>query len=101
MTVLDFRKLIQNSKSTCVWLMIPSGGNCSVDKNSYQIAVELDLDLCEDGDFIFATRDANTGEIKLRATRDSAMGNALTFHGSYEEGIVLEGEFIKSEDRGI
>ena len=92
MTILEFKELIQNSKSTSVWLMTPSGGNCSVDKDSHQIAIELDFDLCEDGDFIFATRDTKTGVIKLSATRDKAMSNALTFFDSYEDGIVLEGE---------
>ena len=92
MTILDFKKLIQNSDSTSVWLMTSSGGNCSVDKNSYQIAIVLDFDLCEDGDFIFATRDTKTGEIKLCATRNKAMSNALTFFDSYADGIVLKGE---------
>ena len=91
MTISDFKVIMQNTESTSVWLMTPSGNNCAVDENSYQIAIDLDLDLHEDGEFIFATRDNKTGVIKLSATRDVSMGNALTWEGSYEEGVVFEG----------
>ena len=92
MTISDFKKIMQNTESTSVWLTTPSGNNFSVDKNSYQIAIDLDFAPHEGSEFIFATRDNKTEVIKLSATRDKSMSNALTFFGSYEDGIVLEGE---------
>ena len=94
MTISDFEEIIQNTESTSVWLITPSGNNCLVDKNSYQIAIDLDFNLHEDDEFIFATRDDKTGAIKVSATRDKSMSNALTLEGSYEEGIVLEGRIF-------